>query len=340
MTDKLIDIIAAMQDEIDFTIRLVIEKKLDLFPSDYRRMVDYQMGLDGQPGINQTRGKRLRPLFVLLSCDLFNVDWRVGLPAAAAVELLHNFSLVHDDIQDRSETRRGRDTIWKKWGIAQAINVGDALLNLAYLSIFDLHVNLDHKEINNSLYCLQSTCLLLTQGQHLDIAFETDPQIQLSRYWQMIDGKTAALISASFEIGSIAAGAGNQDQKLVAEFGKNIGLAFQVQDDYLGIWGDEIQTGKSSFSDLMNRKKTYPIIRGLENNLKFANSWSSKKIIDRDFAREMAFQLEDEGVKEEVVTKYKELYAKAWIILEHLNCDQKKKSSIRKIVQDIENRTR
>ena len=248
-----------------------------------------------------------------------------ALPAAAAVELLHNFSLVHDDIQDGSVTRRGRETIWKKWGVAQAINVGDALLNLAYLAILDCKGNLKDKEINNLLYCLQNTCLLLTKGQHLDIAFEKETLIPLSRYWQMIEGKTAALISAGFEIGSIVARAKNLDRKLVAEFGQNIGLAFQVQDDYLGIWGDEIQTGKSAFSDLITRKKTYPVIRGLENKLKFASSWSNNAIIDNDTAREMAFALETEGVKAEVIAKYKELYASAWVNLDHLNCEPNKK---------------
>lgn len=340
MTDTLNDRTAEMQREIDCSIRQIIETILKKYPSDFRSMVDYQMGLDNQTGMTRSQGKRLRPLFVLLSCDLFGADWHKALPAAAAVELLHNFSLVHDDIQDESETRRGRETIWKKWGVAQAINVGDALLNLAYLAILEYKNNLEDNEISNLFYCLQNTCLLLTKGQHLDIAFEKEIRIPLDRYWQMIEGKTAALISACFEIGSIVAGAKNRNRKLVAEFGKNIGLAFQVQDDYLGIWGDEIQTGKSAFSDLMSRKKTYPVIRGLENKLKFASSWLSTSIINSDTAREMAFTLETEGVKAEVITKYKELYASAWINLDHLNCDQIKKSIIHETVKDIENRTR
>jgi geranylgeranyl diphosphate synthase type I len=340
MADLLIDLNAEMQKEIDFIIRKIIDTKLKKYPSDYRKMVDYQMGLDGQPGSTQSQGKRLRPLFVLLSCDLFDVDWHAALPSAAAVELLHNFSLVHDDIQDGSITRRGRETIWKKWGVAQAINVGDALLNLAFLAILDCKGNLEDKEINNLLYSLQNTCLLLTKGQHLDIAFEKETQIPLSRYWQMIEGKTAALISASFEIGSIVARAKNQDLKLVAEFGHNIGLAFQVQDDYLGIWGDEIKTGKPAFSDLVNRKKTYPVIRGLKNKLKFASSWLTNAIINSEIAREMAYALDVEGVREEVIAKYRELYASAWINLEQLNCEQIKKSRIYETVKELENRTR
>jgi len=340
MTNNPIDRTAEMQREIDFTICKIIDSKLKDYPSDYRKMVDYQMGLDGQPGATRSKGKRLRPLFVLLSCDLFDVDWQESLPAAAAVELLHNFSLVHDDIQDGSETRRGRETIWKKWGVAQAINVGDALLNLAYMAILDSKGKLEDKNISNLLYCLQNTCLLLTKGQHLDIAFEKETLIPLSRYWQMIEGKTAALISACFEIGSIVAGAKNRDRKLVAEFGHNIGLAFQVQDDYLGIWGDETQTGKSAFSDLMNRKKTYPVIRGLENKLKFASSWLNNAIIDKDTAREMAFALETEGVKQEVIDKYRELYTSAWINLDQLNCAQIKKSRIHETVKELENRTK
>ena len=205
--DHMVDHTLEMQKEIDATIRSIIALKLRDYPSDYRMMIEYQMGLDVPYGNTQLQGKRLRPLFVLFACDLFGGDWRKALPAAAAVELLHNFSLIHDDIQDISETRRGRDTVWKKWGIALAINAGDAMLNLAYLSIFDFRGISEEKEINNVFFSLAKTCLLLTKGQHMDMVFEKEGFIPIESYWQMIEGKTAALISASFEIGAIIGGA-------------------------------------------------------------------------------------------------------------------------------------
>ena len=329
-----------MQKEIDATIRSIIALKLRDYPSDYRMMIEYQMGLDVPYGNTQLQGKRLRPLFVLLACDLLGVDWRNALPAAAAVELLHNFSLIHDDIQDTSDTRRGRDTIWKKWGIALAINAGDAMLNLAYLSIFNLREIVNEREINDVLLSLENTCLLLTKGQHLDMVFEKEEFIPIESYWQMIECKTATLISACFEIGAIVGDADNEHRKTLSEIGKTIGMAFQIQDDYLGIWGDETQTGKSIYSDLMNRKKTYPVILGLQKKLKFSSSWISKDSIDQDSAKLMANELEIEGVKEEVINKYKELYASAWEKLNLFHFEDKKIQLIQRIVNNLEQRTK
>lgn len=334
------DLIGKMQRQITVAIKRLIDTKLSGYPSEYRAMVDYQLGLDLQPTNANSTGKRLRPLFVLLTTALFGEDWRNALPAACAVELLHNFSLVHDDIQDSSEFRRGRQTVWRKWGVAQAINAGDALLNLAYLSIFDLQVTLSDQQVIRVLSLLQETCLKLTRGQHLDMMFEDKSMISLDDYWQMIQGKTAALLSASFAAGAIIAGAKGSQLQQMEELGTTLGLAFQVQDDFLGIWGDERLTGKSIYSDLITRKKSYPVVLGLEHKKVFAGQWTESGPIDNERAREMAIALEEEGIKKDVQSKYKELYNRVLDILVGVGKDAASRNQLLKIVRGLQDRTK
>jgi geranylgeranyl diphosphate synthase type I len=306
------------------------------YPDEYRRMAQYQLGLESEKISSGSQGKRLRPLFVLLTCDFFGGDWRRALPAAAGVELLHNFSLVHDDIQDGSETRRGRESIWKVWGIPQAINTGDALLNLAYLSVEGLRISLGAQAAAEALFVLQRTCLELTGGQYLDMAFETAVSVPLELYWQMIDGKTAALLGTCFKLGAMAAGVDFTIQQEFLECGRLLGLAFQVQDDFLGVWGDESQTGKPVFADLLSRKKTYPVLLGLENNKRFAAVWASDEKIELEDARQLADYLEDEGIKEKTAAKYRALYSQALQILENRSIIGNSAHPLIEIVRSLE----
>jgi geranylgeranyl diphosphate synthase type I len=329
-----------MQANINQFIKRVISSHIARFPDDYRAMIEYQMGLDGNLLDEKTQGKRLRPLFVLLACDLFGTDWHLALPAAAGIELLHNFSLVHDDIQDGSETRRGRESVWKVWGIPQAINTGDGLLNLAYLSIKEFNTEISSNITNLVLFKLQKTCLELTEGQHLDMAFEKKTYIPLDLYWKMIEGKTANLISACFEIGAIIAGAPGEGLQEIKKAGRNLGLAFQVQDDFLGIWGNEFQTGKSTLTDLLSRKKTYPVVLGIENKKKFAELWKLYKSVDRKNAEEMADDLAEEGIKELVIAKYKSFYEDARLGFKKLANKGRKINHVMDLIGELENRTR
>jgi geranylgeranyl diphosphate synthase type I len=164
--------------------------------------------------------------------------WENSLPAAAAVELVHNFSLIHDDIEDNSHLRRGRPTVWTKWGIPQAINTGDAMFTLAHLTILGLESTCSKAITLKAAAILQETCLELTQGQYLDIAYESQKELSIEGYWLMVSGKTAAMLAASTELGGLAAGCSPEEQQAYHEFGHALGLAFQVQDDYLGIWGE------------------------------------------------------------------------------------------------------
>ena len=243
-----------------------------------QEMITYQLGWSGENAGIKTEGKQIRPLLVLLACQAGGGDWKNALPAAAAVELIHNFSLVHDDIEDDGEVRRGRPTIWKKWGEAQAINTGDAIFALAYASLVNL-VEKTSPEIGlKAGKIFHQTCLRLTQGQHLDIAFEDQEKVELESYWQMVGGKTAALLAFSLEVGALCAGVSPEIQAHYRDFGHNLGMSFQVQDDILGIWGAEEKIGKSTTGDLLTRKKTLPVLYGLAQEKAFYEGWKDGEI--------------------------------------------------------------
>jgi geranylgeranyl diphosphate synthase type I len=228
-------------------------------------MATYAMGWSGEGAGPETTGKRIRPLLCLLSCGGCGADWHAALPPAGAVELIHSFSLIHDDIQDGDATRRGRPAVWKRHGSAQAINVGDAIFTLA----FSVLAESDSALAAEWLRILSGTCVRLTYGQFLDLTYEDAQRITLSEYQEMIEGKTAALVEAACRLGAVSAGATQARQDAFARFGRALGLAFQIQDDYLGVWGDPKVTGKPNASDLLARKKSLPILYGLERSEKF-----------------------------------------------------------------------
>ncbi len=267
--------------------------------AELHHMIAYHMGWEGEGAGLKAQGKRIRPLLVLLcygsalSSAFSPSAFNAALPAAASVELLHNFSLIHDDIQDNSPLRRGRPTVWKKWGLAQAINAGDAEYTLAYTAMLDLKPSEIALEAVN---ILQRTCLALTQGQYLDMSFETRSSVTLDEYWTMIGGKTAALTAACTELGALAARADAATRAGYREFGRYLGLAFQVQDDLLGIWGDAALTGKSAESDLVAGKKSIPVIYGLSQNGPFAARWAQGPITEPE-AHALAAQLAAEGAQ-------------------------------------------
>jgi geranylgeranyl diphosphate synthase type I len=284
----------------------------------YDEMMAYHMGWEGEGSGAKARGKRIRPLLVLLCNDSAGGDWQAALPAAAAVELVHNFSLIHDDIQDESPTRRGRTTVWKKWGIAQAINTGDAMLTLAHLWLLRLE-RLTSPEITlRAVEILQNACLLLTQGQYLDLAYESHASLPMEAYWHMVAGKTAALLAACTEIGAVTARADKTCCQVYHQFGHSLGLAFQAQDDILGIWGDAALTGKSTASDLLAGKKSLPIVYGLSQGGPFARRWAEGAIQPAEIDA-LASQLKAEGAFQFTQEKATELTNQALEYLEEAN---------------------
>jgi geranylgeranyl diphosphate synthase type I len=248
----------------------------------FHEMLTYHMGWTGEGAGQEATGKRIRPLLVLLCTAALSSGWESALPAAAAVELVHNFSLVHDDIQDNSDRRRGRPTTWVKWGMPMAINVGDALFVLSNQAMVDLKQDYPAEVVLRASEILHNTCLDLTRGQFLDMSYEQRTDLSVEDYWPMVSGKTAALLSACCHIGALLGGADEGRQDAFRSFGHYLGLAFQVQDDILGIWGDEALTGKSAASDLVEGKNSLPVLAGLGRNGGFAARWRQGPIQSAD----------------------------------------------------------
>jgi geranylgeranyl diphosphate synthase type I len=209
-------------------------------------------------------GKLLRPQLTLLACRAAGGDPRQALPLAAGIQLIHDFSLIHDDIEDNSDLRRGRPTVWKLWGLAHGVNAGDGMFVVAHLALHRLSQAGVHPEVVlEVLRRFDQTILTICEGQFLDLSFEGDLQISEADYLTMISCKTAALAAAAAGLGAIVGGADAPTAQALFDFGQNLGLAFQVQDDVLGIWGDPAMTGKPAAADLYRRKLSLPIIHAL-----------------------------------------------------------------------------
>jgi geranylgeranyl diphosphate synthase type I len=227
-------------------------------------MCRYHLGLDG----SGSTGKRMRPLLGLLAFASITGDHRRALPGAAAVELGHNFSLVHDDIEDDDRERRHRPTLWAVHGIPQAINTGDMLFSLSRVALHRLtDLGFSDHTVLRLMRLYDNTCVALCEGQYLDIWMaENDDALSVELYFDMIGRKTAALISASIEAGAVLA---TEDETVIDRyraFGWDLGIAFQLNDDLLGIWGQELATGKEP-TDVPRKKKTLPIIYAWEHGM-------------------------------------------------------------------------
>ncbi len=261
-----------------------------------KTMMSYHMGWEGEGAGPTATGKRIRPILVLLTTEAAGGKWESAMPAALSVELIHNFSLLHDDIQDNSNTRRGRPTVWKKWGVPQAINTGDSLFSLAHIAILDLVKTIPLDIAFKAFQILEETCLFLTKGQFLDISYENRTDLKIDDYWPMVSGKTGILLAACTEIGALIAGVDNETQTHYRSFGLNLGLAFQALDDLLGIWGDSNKLGKSIASDLLEGKKTLPVLYGLENHGEFSKRWKADQTTQKE-VQVLADILDQEGAR-------------------------------------------
>ena len=229
------------------------------------RMLQYHMGWADERGdpmpIPIAQGKALRPTLCLFACESLSEDWRAALPAAAALEFIHNFSLIHDDIQDGDVERRHQATVWALWGQPQALAAGNAMRSIADITTLNLTGSglRDEKALRAS-FLLTRGYLDMTMGQCLDLAYESSLNISLEDYLTMISCKTAALMRCSMEMGALIA---SDEEAIIRAFGRCggfLGLAFQIRDDVLGIWGDKSFTGKAVGNDIRRKKKTFPIV--------------------------------------------------------------------------------
>jgi geranylgeranyl diphosphate synthase type I len=271
-------------------------------------MVRYALGWVDQHDqpYQQPTGKRLRPALLLLCCAAAGGAWQKALPAAAAVEFLHNFSLIHDDIQDDSETRHGRPTVWQIWGRANAINAGDTLYTIAYIALEKLSATLP-PELALALWRIfNATNIELTRGQHLDMRFERQATVSTTDYVSMISGKSAALLATCAQMGALIGAQKLELAQHYADFGLNIGIAFQIHDDILGIWGDPQVTGKSAATDILSRKKSLPVLYGLEHSPALAAVYQRPQFSVSDVAE--AVQLLDSVHAQEYARQQEQHY--------------------------------
>ena len=294
MDNPLQDFSQMMLPKIEEELKIIVNLVKGSGCDELYNMLAYHLGWEIEGKGVGNPGKRIRPLILLMANLAAGGCWENVLPAAAAVELVHNFSLIHDDIQDNSPLRRGRPTVWKQWGIPQAINAGDTMFVLANMAMLRLKNAPSETTILRASNLLLETCLKLTQGQFLDISYEMIQHLELKDYWPMIAWKTASLISTCAQLGPLIAGVDVEIYEKYRLFGYETGLAFQIQDDILGIWGEAARTGKSSESDLISGKKSLPILYGLKQNGTFAKRWFEGPI-SADEVSEIAKQLEEEG---------------------------------------------
>lgn len=296
-----------MFEAIETELKRQVARLAEPRTKHFHDMLTYHMGWTGEGAGPKAAGKRIRPLLTLLATASYIVDeknnndgdatnWLHAVSAAASIELIHNFSLVHDDIQDNSDLRRGRRTTWVIWGAPMAINVGDALFVIANQAMLDLKEHYPAEMVVQAATILSDCCLALTQGQYLDMSYEERTDLTMEDYWPMIGGKTSALLSACTQIGALLGYAKPEEVEAFRLFGYHLGLAFQVQDDVLGIWGDESVTGKSAASDLVEGKNSLPVLFALEKDGEFAKRWRQGPISANEVGA-IADLLEKEGGK-------------------------------------------
>ena len=280
--------------------------------------------------ILQLGGKRIRPVLTLMAADIFGDDYQKALPAALAVEVFHNFTLVHDDIMDDAPLRRGKATVHEKWDINTGILSGDAMLILAYKYFEDYEPVVFQKLAK----LFSKTALEVCDGQQLDVDFETREDVTIDEYMNMIRLKTSVLVAAALKMGAIVAETSEENANLIYDFGLNLGLAFQLQDDYLDTFGDPKTFGKQVGGDIMENKKTFLYLKALEvsttdvsDKLKYL---FRKKLEDNSFKVGEVTRLFKMNNIPVLVTKEIEIYTqKAFDTLSKMNISDANKQNLK-----------
>lgn len=281
-------------------------------------------------------GKRLRPVLTLMTAEAFGCNYKHALDAALSMEVFHNFSLIHDDIMDAAPLRRGKETVHEKWNINTGILSGDAMLILAY-QLFEKY----KPETFQALAKLFSkTALQVCEGQQYDIDFETRDDVIISEYIKMISYKTAVLVAAAMQMGAIVANATTKDQETIYQFGKNLGIAFQLQDDYLDAFGNPETFGKQVGGDIIENKKTYLYLKALE-----FSSTEDKQQIQHLFSinpSDVSSKIEaikeifvSSGAAQATKTEIENYTNKAFLVLDGLNVSNEIKLTLKQFGEQL-----
>ncbi len=310
-------------------------------PVDLYHLLHYQLGWRDEAGRPTTAqaGKGVRPLLCLTACRAVGGDFESAIVPAAAIELTHEFSLIHDDIEDRDELRRGRRTLWTVVGEAKAINAGDALFALARRQLSK--ADLDASALVEIMRRYDEACLRLAEGQHMDLTFETQESVSEPEYLEMVERKTGALLAAAASLGAIAGGSSLHTADALADYARSVGIAFQIQDDILGIWGSEQSTGKPAGRDLERRKKTMPVVLAMADaDLASHIAGLFEQQPSPEAASEFAQRLEAAGLRARTRSRALKWSDRALSILEGLSLLQDGRRELRELARRAVERDR
>ncbi len=290
--------------------------------------------------ILQLGGKRLRPILTLMSAELFDCDQDLALDAALSVEVFHNFSLVHDDIMDDAPLRRGQKTVHEKWDSNTGILSGDAMLIMAY----QLFENYEPKVFQDLAKLFSKTALEVCEGQQYDVDFESRDDVTIAEYLKMIEYKTAVLVGASMKMGAIVANASIDCQNGIYNFGKNLGIAFQLQDDYLDVFGDPKSFGKQVGGDIIENKKTFLYLKALEfsdisNKRQLQHLYSIDPSDSSDKIETIKQLFVSSGAAEATKKEIANYTQMAFSVLEKLKISETDKNGLRAFGNQLINRT-
>jgi geranylgeranyl diphosphate synthase type II len=285
-------------------------------------------------------GKRLRPVLTLMTADIFGGKAKEAMDAALAVEMFHNFSLVHDDIMDDAPLRRGKTTVHEKWDVNTGILSGDAMLILAY-QFFESYPAETYKKLT-ALF--SKTAIEVCEGQQYDVDFETRDDVTIPEYIKMIEYKTSVLVAAAMEMGAIVAGASEPDCKAIYEFGRNLGIAFQLQDDFLDAFGDPKTFGKQVGGDILENKKTFLYLKSLEQGTKedqesLLHLYSIQPEEGSTKVETVKTIFEESGAVEATQSAIEAYTQKAFEVLDGLQLPDSKKNLLRVFGENLMRRT-
>lgn len=314
----------------DFFLSYLEDQSITKEPRNLYGPITYILGLGG---------KRMRPVLTLMTAEVFNADYKKALPAAMAVEVFHNFSLVHDDIMDDAPLRRGNQTVHEKWDVNTGILSGDAMLILAY-QYFEQYEPVIFMQLAK---LFSKTALEVCEGQQWDVDFETRDDVTIPEYLKMIEYKTAVLVAAAMKMGAIIAETSDENADLIYEFGLNLGLAFQLQDDYLDAFGDPKTFGKQVGGDIIENKKTYLYLKAIAFSnegqaSQLAQVFSERLDDNADKINWVKDIFNNSGASKTTQQAIEDYTFKAFGTLEKMNIGEDKKAMLRSFGENLMSR--
>jgi geranylgeranyl diphosphate synthase type II len=324
--------LVAFKDLIDFELEEFNKSLLNKKPSSLYNPISYALDLGG---------KRMRPLLTLIACDLFDGNISDAVKPALGIEIFHNFTLLHDDIMDKAPLRRNQPTVHKKWNADIAILSGDTM----FVQSFQYVAQCPPKYLKEVIDVFTKTAIEVCEGQQMDMDFESQSNVSIPLYIKMIGLKTSVLLAGSMKIGSIVAGARDEDASHIYEFGKNLGIAFQLQDDILDVFGSSQKVGKQTGGDIISNKKTYLLLKAMDMADRYKKEelqmWMHSTDVDPVEKVEAVKAIyEYLGVKALAESEMQKFYEKSLVHLNEIPCNSIKKEQLKYFAENLMQRDR